>query len=225
MKIMSRVFNFLFIFFKIVSSFTLNGTLETLLWPQLRTDVANRLINSNLVPATNRFTAVEESYRQIYSSIPETGNCWCHRDKRLAPKGPVQDKFDEACKSFHDCLTAGYLSGLSGFDVEMQIYLDVFSETFHAVNDPRLLKLFNYTETQPFNYNSNTSMLTVYDWICDDSLNSPAGQALCLCWEQMEEEFVMTAAMENSNPHSFHESCVTNVQNLYEPVIPINAQF
>ena len=91
---------------------TLSGSLETLLWPQLRSDVANKLVTTGAVGASARFTEAEEAYRQIFTSIPESGNCWSHANKRNAARGPVQDQYDHACKSLHECITAGYLSNL-----------------------------------------------------------------------------------------------------------------
>ena len=137
------------------SAYTLTGNLETLLWPQLRSDVSNRLVSTGAHQPTTRFTAVEEAYRHVFSSIPESGNCWCHSDKRSAPKGPAQDKFDQACKSFHDCMTAGYLSDLSAFNSELNVTLNVPTETYETVTDQRLLNMF--VEDAPINFDNSTS--------------------------------------------------------------------
>ena len=57
------------------------------------------------------------------------------------------------------------------------------------------------------------------DWSCDESLNSPASQAMCLCWEQLQEEFHAAALHEFDQPSSYHEECISEVNNLYVPVI------
>ena len=56
-------------YFQQITSVTLSGTIETLLWPQLRSDISNRLVSNGAAQASDRFSAAEEAYRQVFSGI------------------------------------------------------------------------------------------------------------------------------------------------------------
>ena len=44
---------------------------------------------------------------------------------------------------------------------------------------------------------------------------------MCLCWEQLQEEFEVAATHEVGLPTSYHEECISEVNNLYVPVVPV----
>ena len=105
----------------------LNGTVKDLLCPQMRSSMANYLIEQNILPA-------EQAYLEVFNKIPESGNCWCNNDKSLAAKGPTHDQYDEACKTYHECITCGYsTSRMSGSRMP-------WSSEFHIILE-RILSL------------------------------------------------------------------------------------
>ena len=91
------------------SSIILNGTISDLLWPQMRSSIANYLVKNNILEGNL-------AYKKVFSKIPEFGNCWCFSDKYDTLKGNPQDLYDVACKKYHFALKCGYHTNITEYN-------------------------------------------------------------------------------------------------------------
>ena len=64
----------------------INGTVSDLLWPQMRSSIANYLIK-------NQISTGAAAYKKVFQKIPDSGNCWCFSDKSVTVRGEPQDLY------------------------------------------------------------------------------------------------------------------------------------
>ena len=186
----------------LTDSTILNGTISEMLWPQMRSSIANYLVQ-------NQVLAKEEAYRQVFDAIPDSGNCWCFSDKHDTSKGAPQDLYDTACRKFHYCMKCGYNSDLADYDENAVLSIDTSAPTaiFQVTNN-----LTDVVENNDvINYNSDNNSISIYEWQCDP--NQPeSALACCKCYTMLEEDFlnVFLSEMDSGTTNSYSPTCSRN---------------
>ena len=195
---------FLFIFSTFFARFgnpwqEIKSSQDQLFWTQFRASLANKLIleNGSLDP--------DKIYKDIYSTFPLDGNCWCYLDKSSpeALKGPPQDPYDTVCRHYHKCIYCGECQDVQQKQILNQGIYEEFSinvtfvSSFQATYNIEYLNLFNYNLAA-----TDIQQMYIYEWTCSKN-NGIVAQSVCICFKAFEDEFIkiMTNDINNSkNP-------------------------
>lgn len=86
-----------------------------------------------------------EVYDLIFQTIPANGNCWCHENRKSAPKGVTQDDYDKTCRFFHQCLHCGEYEGCTE-PYETELNIDI-QEDFSFTHPDFQHYINNFNET------------------------------------------------------------------------------
>ena len=157
----------------------ITSSLSDSFWNQLRANLAN-----NLIQATD--VSPDYAYQQVYNTFPENGNCWCSLDKSTAIKGPAQDAYDTACKSYHSCIHCGELrssNAIKNKGMTQQFTMNVTTTDSFEVQTPS----FAYNDLYNYDNSGDTDMMAIYDWTCSNN-NDAIGMAVCSCFKEMETQ-------------------------------------
>lgn len=158
----------------------INGTVTELLWPQMRSSVANYLVKNNILSGP-------VAYAQVFAKIPDSGNCWCNANKHETSKGEPQDLYDVACRKYHYCIRCGYNSNITDFDENVVVSFDQkeASSSFNVSES-----LVGIVESNNIlNFDAGSNSVDIYEWECEDS-QSEAGMAVCKGFKQLETDFI-----------------------------------
>jgi len=195
-------------FFAILSYFPsittaniLNGTVTELLWPQMRSSVANYLVKNNILSGP-------DAYSQVFAKIPDSGNCWCNANKHETSKGIPQDLYDVACKKYHNCISCGYNSDIADFDenVVVSFYQKEASSSFNVSGG-----LVGIVESNNvLNFNADSNSIEIYEWECEEN-QSVAGMAVCKGFKQLENDFINIFLSEIELTGSYNQECSSGV--------------
>ena len=191
-----------------VKSSPLNVTITDFLWPQLRSTVANYLINQENFD-------IETAYNEVFRRIPPSGNCFCHEERERVSHGKPQDLYDAACKRYHSCLYCGLFkqdeAEFEGYAIDADLTIDF--EEIEIVDAPLGLTEL-VAENYMLNYNSSTNKLTINIWNCDDNQDS-ASLSVCKGFERLQNEFIDIAMDEirNSFADGYSSECARTVGN------------
>ena len=148
------------------NSTVIHGTVSELLWPQMRSSIANYLVKNNILDGPVAYTTV-------FEKIPESGNCWCFSDKHETEKSEPQDLYDFACRRFHYCVRCGYNSDISDYDENVSVAFTKES----VLNFSVTAELTDIIETNNImNFDADSNSVSVYEWDCE-STQSEAGMA------------------------------------------------
>ena len=133
----------------------LNGTVSELLWPQMRSSIANYLVKYNILDGPL-------AYKKVFERIPDSGNCWCFSDKHETSKGDPQDLYDAACRRFHYCIRCGYNSNITDYDENVIVAFNM-KEPTSSFNIS--LDLVNLVESNNMmNFDSAGNSVSIYEW-------------------------------------------------------------
>ena len=93
----------------------INGTVSDLLWPQMRSSIANYLIK-------NQISTGAAAYKKVFQKIPDSGNCWCFSDKSVTVRGEPQDSYS----AFKNVGPASKFGNFWGFGVKLSAKKSIF---------------------------------------------------------------------------------------------------
>lgn len=184
-----------------VKSTKINVTITDFLWPQIRSSIANYLVQ-------NENYDLETAYQEVFNRIPDSGNCWCFEEKKRVKRGKPQDLYDAACKKYHGCLKCGFYKleqEFREYALDANLTLDLI-EVDNFDTPAGLAEIISGNNLM--NHDSVTNRLSIYNWICDEN-QDVASMSVCKGFEQLQNDFinVITNEMRENLPSSYSADC------------------
>jgi len=179
-----------------------NVTITDFLWPQIRSSIANYLVD------TENYD-IETAYQEVFTRVPAEGSCWCFEEKKRVSRGKPQDLYDAACKKYHGCLKCGFYK----LEQEFQEYATGANLTIDMVE----VASFDSTSSglseiisgnNLLNHDSLNNRLSVYNWICDENQDI-ASVSVCKGFQQLQNDMIRVVIdeMRENLPSGYGATC------------------